>query len=266
MAWTTGIPELDAQLGPYINRRQGSSFFGRATRGAVTGGSAAARAAAQAFAQKQKVEGPMPGGYGGVGFDPGPGSPGDYGGPTTTSNWDPCAYAGSPGSYAYEICKAAAGAFLPGLGGLNPYAPNEPTPGEGAEPGEACPEGYWKVGSKCVSKRPEDYVYGGTPAITGTGWEATVGSFGMPAMTPLPTQRTRLECPTGMVLGKDNLCYPKGTPGLGRRGTFRKWKGDRRPKISAAEWTQLQRAARTREKVKDVAKLAGYTVKSRGRW
>ncbi len=223
--------------------------------------------------------GPIGGYGGGIGFSPygGISNPFDPGKPPGTSpgvdiphtgGFDPCALVGPPGSTAYNVC-AGIGGLLPGYGGLNPYAP---VAGEGAEPGEACPTGYTKVGGTCVANRPGAYLPGGQPATLptqgtalGTGWEAVQGSFGMPAMTPLPVQRTRLECPAGMVLGKDDLCYPRSTPGLGRRGSFRKWKGDPKPKVSAAEWKTLQRAARTADKIKDVAKEAGFTVKKRGR-
>jgi len=60
--------------------------------------------------------------------------------------------------------------------------------------------------------------------------EVVMGAFGLPAAVPAQVGSiTRndgsvgpiLRCIAGMVLAKDNLCYPKGVKGL---AAFRKWK------------------------------------------
>lgn len=139
-----------------------------------------------------------------------------------------------------------------GGGGGQPGTPGlvGPTP---------CPNGTIRVGDTCVS--PGDLFPGGAPGTFPAGGGAVQGAFGLPAMTPAQEQRTRLNCPEGMVLGKDNLCYPKAI--LSRRSRFRKWRPAPRAKITAAEWKTLKKAARVKDEAKDVAKEAGWAVKKK---
>lgn len=177
--------------------------------------------------------------------------------PTAGGGFDPCRLLGPPESIQYQLC-AGVGGMIPVPG--NPYAPQEPNGGGGGGGGVSpCPTGYIKVGDRCVS--PGDAFPGGDPFTVPAGGGAVQGAFGLPAIQPAVRQQRRLDCPEGMVLGKDNLCYPKQI--LGRRSKYRKWKGDRKPKVSAREWSQLQKANRTKEKVKEVAKEAGFSCKRR---
>lgn len=146
--------------------------------------------------------------------------------------------------------QAIAGGVLGGL----------PTSGGGpltlASPLAAgCPPGQTQVGDECVdfsAFRP-----GGDPLFTGTaGGVAVVGAFGMPAIVPEREPRVVHRCPPGMVLGKfDNLCYPKAV--LPRRSKFRKWKGERRPIMSAADGSTIRKAAAIKGRVLQTAKDAG---------
>lgn len=164
----------------------------------------------------------------------------------------------------YRACVAAGTALIPSGGNRPGGGKPGDNPGTGIVPQnggtmEECPSGYYKVGNQCVS--PGDMFPGGTPGIVPAGGGAVQGAFGLPAIRPAQQQRVRLRCPSGMVLGKDNLCYPKQL--LGPRSKYRKWRADPKPKVSAAEWKTLKRAERTRDKIKEVAKTAGYSVKKR---
>lgn len=152
------------------------------------------------------------------------------------------------------LCYTAGGVFFGGgggggNGGGGGVAPTQP---------RGCPEGYIEVAGQCV--RPQAVPPGGDPFTIPAGGNAVQGAFGMPAMTPAQTQRVHRSCPEGMVLGKDNLCYPRQV--LPRNSRFRKWRSSK-PKISAGEWKTLKRAERTAEKAKKVAKTAGYKVTNR---
>lgn len=94
---------------------------------------------------------------------------------------------------------------------------------------------------------------GGTVQENG---RATVGSFGLPAVVPEAQETVRRRCPRMMVLGRDNLCYPRAI--LGRRSKFRKWRQPARPPISRKDVNAIRRAAAARERVKELAKDAGF--------
>lgn len=96
------------------------------------------------------------------------------------------------------------------------------------------------------------------PAATGYG-NAVMGSFGVPALQPAQAQSVALRCPPGSVLGKDNLCYQKGSIPM----QFRKWRPARKPPISAKDWKALQVADRVQKKAKTVATKAGFTCRKR---
>lgn len=153
-----------------------------------------------------------------------------------------------PAGFARDACKVGSG-FLPGSGGS----------GGGTNGSGPCPDGSFKVGNRCVA--PGDMFPGGDPGMFPAGGEATQGAFGMPALTPAQEQRTVLKCPSGMVLGKDDLCYPKAI--LSRRSKYRKWKGDPRPPVTAADAKAVRRAERVRNRVKDLGKDVGLKVTNR---
>jgi len=85
--------------------------------------------------------------------------------------------------------------------------------------------------------------------------EAVVGAFGMPAMVPDEEVRRMLVCPTGMVLGTDDLCYPKGV--LSARNLHRKWRRPARAPVTAGDAKAIRTAARARERVLKLAKDVG---------
>lgn len=106
---------------------------------------------------------------------------------------------------------------------------------------------------------------GGTAIVpqNGTG-QAVVGAFGLPAMVPEQVGSIQrrdgsvgpiLRCGSRMVLGTDNLCYPKAL--LPRRSKFRKWRQPPRPTISAADTKAIRRAGRAKDRVLELAKSVG---------
>lgn len=119
---------------------------------------------------------------------------------------------------------------------------------------------------RCVRRGREIFdplgLFGGPPRQETTavarqrgGFQAVEGAFGMPAMVPEEQMRVTLVCPRGMVLGDDNLCYPKAV--LPRRSKFRKWRGEARPVVSAADAKAIRRAASARDRVLKLAKDVG---------
>jgi len=132
--------------------------------------------------------------------------------------------------------------------------------------GDACPGGMVKFGERCLD--PSAVLPGGDPFITGAGGTAVMGAFGMPAMQPMivgsvmkddGTTSPVRRCMAGMVLGKDDLCYPKAA--LNRK--YRKWAPDRKPPVSAADAQAIRQAESAKKRVKKLAGDVGFTCKKR---
>lgn len=143
--------------------------------------------------------------------------------------------------------------------------------------GTGCPTGFVFRNGRCektgLSGFGERVLPGGgtgvLPSQPGQG-EAVMGSFGLPAMQPAQvgtitrndgTVGPILRCAAGMVLGRDDLCYPRAI--LGRRSRFRKHKLAPRPPVTAADAKAIRRAERVRGKVRSLAKDVGFTCKKR---
>jgi hypothetical protein len=133
---------------------------------------------------------------------------------------------------------------------------------------DPCPGRLIKIGESCVD--PMALPLGGAPAVvptTGTqvggGGQAVMGAFGIPAMAPRMETRIVRECGPGMVLGRDNLCYPKSV--LPKRSKYRKWRGEPKPPISAADMRAIRAAARAQDRVKQLAKDVGLKPHTRKR-
>jgi len=99
-----------------------------------------------------------------------------------------------------------------------------------------------------------------SPALHGTtgSFQAVTGAFGLPAMAPLVETRQHLVCAKGMVLGEDNLCYPRQI--LRRNSRFRKWRGAPRPPISAADVKMFRRLKGARETLKEFGAIVDLKV------
>lgn len=83
-----------------------------------------------------------------------------------------------------------------------------------------------------------------------------MGAFGLPAMAPAVVSRVHRECGPGLVLGKDDLCYPKSV--LRRNSRFRKWRGAPKPPVTGADMRAIRRAARARDRVAELAQDVGF--------
>lgn len=153
-------------------------------------------------------------------------------------------------SYLQGLCRDAGG-FLGGR-----FQQRQPQGGGGTTT-VTCPEGTIRINENCVALG--DAFPGGDPFITGAGGTAVTGSFGLPGVTPVQEQRRHLKCPRGMVLGTDEVCYPKSV--LPRRSGFRKWKGDRKPPVSVSDMQAIRQAARARDRVKRLAGDVGFSTK-----
>lgn len=158
---------------------------------------------------------------------------------------------------------AAIGEALGGFIARNFGGGDRPSVGSSgfAGPGP-CPQGRIRVGSNCISLG--DLAPGGAPAVTGAGGVAVMGAFGLPAKQPTVETRIHRSCGPGMVLGRDNLCYPKAI--LSRRSKYRKHRLPPRPPVSAADMKAIRRAARAKDRVADLGRDVGLHVsKTRGK-
>ena len=135
---------------------------------------------------------------------------------------------------ARDLCLLGIGFFgQPQEGGGRPALPQFPGAGPGTDitrdPGEILP-----------------------------GQVATVGAFGLPALSPTGVSRLVRKCGRGMVLGVDNLCYPKAV--LTGRSKFRKWRRPVRPPVTRRDVVAIRRAAGARDRVKELAKDVGLKI------
>lgn len=120
-----------------------------------------------------------------------------------------------------------------------------------------CPVGHIPgPGNTCINLAAAGP--GGVPMITQGGGGAVLGAFGVPAMVPDDVTTFKRVCLPGMVLGKDDLCYPKAV--LPGRSKFRKWRRPVRPVISRRDTVAIRRSARAKERVAELAKEAGLFV------
>lgn len=98
------------------------------------------------------------------------------------------------------------------------------------------------------------------PGVILPGQVATVGAFGLPALSPAGVSRLVRKCGRGMVLGIDNLCYPKAV--LTSRSKFRKWRRPPRPPVTRRDVVAIRRAAGARDRVAELAKDVGLKIGS----
>lgn len=146
--------------------------------------------------------------------------------------------------------------------GQAPPPPPQFFPPGGGGGGGPCPAGtirFPPVFGPCLDLQPGGATQGA--GMVATPGEAVVGAFGMPAMLPEAEQRVVRNCGPGMVLGKDDLCYPRAV--LGRRNRFRKWRAPTRPPITSSDMKAIRTATRARDRVKDLAKDVGFTCRKR---
>lgn len=171
--------------------------------------------------------------------------------------------AGFFGDILRGIGRTAVGAIpIVGTGISTALFPRKPTVVAPPSPG-SCPPGFVTDSrGRCVRSgvtgAVQRFLPGGETGVLpgradGFG-EATVGAFGIPALVPAGVSSVSLRCPPGAVLGKDNLCYQKGSIPV----AFRKWRPARKPPISAKDWKCLQVSSRLEKKTKAIAMKAGW--------
>lgn len=129
-----------------------------------------------------------------------------------------------------------------------------------------CLPGERRIGNTCVDFGAA--LPGGDPLsrpATGTvieaGGQTVEGSFGIPARVPVVELREHRDCGPGMVLGKDDLCYPRAV--LSRRSQFRKWRQPARPPISRRDMNAIRSLERVQAAVKRLNKAAGFKAPKR---
>jgi hypothetical protein len=168
---------------------------------------------------------------------------------------------GGPGG----IIPGAIGGYLgTGTGsGESPSSPGVTHAGTGALT-SGCPTGYEWDGTRCVQSGLGGTVArilpgGSTGALPqGNGYgQAVMGAFGVPALQPAQVGSTLygpiLRCPPGAVLGKDNLCYMKGSI----TNKQRKWPKPPRPLLSAGDMKTLRKVKSLENRVKKAWRAAG---------
>lgn len=163
------------------------------------------------------------------------------------------------------------GAVLGGLGGLitggpggavvgaiGGYESGGGAPAGGGSLAAGCPSGYHQDGNQCVPNATTT-IAGILPGGSSGGYSmagnyggAVMGAFGVPALQPAADTRTSLRCPAGSVLGRDDLCYNKGT--IPRK--FRKWRKSK-PYVTRAQYNLIAKADRQRDKILRLAKKSG---------
>lgn len=141
-------------------------------------------------------------------------------------------------------------------GGEGPRSPGvNPT---GFTGGTGCQPGFEWDGARCRETGVGGFVKRAIPGgDTGYGMdvygEAVVGAFGKPALVPYVASVPTSRCPPGAVLGKDNLCYAKGSIS----NSERKWPKPTRPLLTAGEMKTLRKVNTLQNKVKRAWQAAG---------
>jgi len=150
-------------------------------------------------------------------------------------------------------CLAAAGVVGGVLGGNGSGMPMGGMPmqnGGGNSFGVNCMPPRMQIGGVCVD--PTAMLPGGDPFIS-----PATGIFGAPSVAPITSSQRVLKCARGLVLGKDNRCYAKGS--IPRNA--RKWKPEPKPLVSRSDVKALARINSIRGRVKKAAGAAGLSTK-----
>jgi hypothetical protein len=159
---------------------------------------------------------------------------------------DPCQYVPDAGKAA---CRAVQAAIM-GSSALNQSTSSSTSP--------QCPAGYHPGpdGTSCVKDGLAPYLPGdvGQPDVI---WTPINGRFGQGAR-PVAVQATHLACPSGMVLGKDNICYDH----LAR--TNRKWNPGHKPLLTGGDMNAIRKTKSLEKRWRKVAPAFHKKVVSSG--
>jgi len=169
------------------------------------------------------------------------------------------------GGPAGAVTGAIGGYYGTGGGETN-SSPGVQNTGVGGGLVSGCPTGYEWDGTQCVQSGlgglAARILPGGNtgtiPTTTaGSYGQAVMGAWGQPALVPAQVGTINggpiLRCPTGAVLGKDNLCYQKGSI----PNKYRKWPRGSRPLLTGGEMKTLRKVRSLENKVKRAWTAAG---------
>ena len=81
---------------------------------------------------------------------------------------------------------------------------------------------------------------------------------GRAVTSPQMIDATRLRCPPGYVLGRDELCYF----GLPRNSKWRKWRPGRKPKFTAGDLNAIRKASSLSDEAEDLFKMTNPAKKA----
>lgn len=165
-----------------------------------------------------------------------------------------------PGTLDDKLVSAVLGSSSPQQNKRTVTARVDCPPGFRANPSTGICEAEGMIGA--VQRFLPGGQTGTLPQVNGgaVGYgNAVMGSFGVPALQPAQASTVAFRCPPGSVLGKDNLCYQKGSIPM----QFRKWRPAKKPPISAKDWRALQTSARVEKKAKNIAQKAGFSCRKR---
>lgn len=115
-----------------------------------------------------------------------------------------------------------------------------------------CPPGYEKKNGQCVETGVRGTVRrvlpgGQSGTLEDVFGDATMGRYGV-ALVPSERVTSVLDCPPGMKLGKDNLCYDS------LRKSERKWPPGRKPLMTGGDLNAITRATRAARRLKRTQK------------
>jgi len=131
------------------------------------------------------------------------------------------------------------------------FAPTDPGP---------CGVGFIRLGNTCVPSRTGDLSPGITTPAEGD-FQVIPGAFGMPAVAPKIRMISKHVCPKRMVLGEDNLCYPKAV--LRRDSKYRKHRPGTRPILTGGQRRAIREAKSAVHTAKDAIAGFGISIKKK---
>lgn len=134
-------------------------------------------------------------------------------------------------------CMAAAALLRPGGGGNG----NGNGGGGGSSlVAQTCPPGYSGTFPDCRTTGMGRFLPGDI-GVPDTAWSPVNGRYGT-GVVPVAVARERLECPTGYILGKDEICYDRL-----RKGD-RKHNPGTKPFLTGGEVAAIRKANRLKKK------------------
>jgi len=109
--------------------------------------------------------------------------------------------------------------------------------------GQCVPAPTSQVAIEGIVGATQRFLPGGETGFQDVFGGAVMGRFGA-ALVPAQMQATRLRCPRGAVLGKDNLCYDH----LPKKD--RKWNPGTKPLLTGGQMNILRKARRLEDRLK----------------